>query len=117
MSIQEDLLMPAVSVIAPADSPEVPQVNNQKSRIRFTSNVVGSMYLITDVLCFLVSAPITAFTYSFIRGLKVVPSVHITAFILSLGSYLLIRSSRHAYRRSLLDLRESSDTTFDAVIS
>jgi len=29
----------------------------------------------------------------------------------------LIRSSRHAYRRSLLDLGDHSDTTFDAVIS
>jgi Undecaprenyl-phosphate glucose phosphotransferase len=34
-----------------------------------------------------------------------------------LGSFLLIRMSRQAYRRSLLDLRDSSDTTFDAVIS
>ena len=34
-----------------------------------------------------------------------------------LGSFLLIRSSRQAYRRSLLDLSDSSDTTFDAVIS
>ena len=43
--------------------------------------------------------------------------VHVTAFILMLGSFLLIRSSRQAYRRSLLDLRDSSDTAFDAVIS
>ena len=42
---------------------------------------------------------------------------HIGAFILMLGSFLLLRMSRHAYRRSLLDLSESSDTTFDAVIS
>jgi Undecaprenyl-phosphate glucose phosphotransferase len=34
-----------------------------------------------------------------------------------LGSFLLIRSSRQAYRRSLLDLSDNSDTTFDAVIS
>ena len=34
-----------------------------------------------------------------------------------LGSFLLIRSSRQAYRRSLLDLGDHSDTTFDAVIS
>jgi hypothetical protein len=34
-----------------------------------------------------------------------------------LGSFLLIRMSRQAYRRSLLDLSDSSDTTFDAVVS
>jgi len=85
--------------------------------LRFTSNVVGSMFLITDVLCFLVSAPITFFAYSLVRSQFLAVQVHITAFILMLGSFLLIRSSRHAYRRSLLDLRDNSDTTFDAVIS
>ena len=84
---------------------------------RFTSNVVGFLFLITDIVCFIVSAPITLAAYSVVRGQQLVVSVHITAFILMLGSFLLIRTSRQAYRRSLLDLRDSSDTTFDAVIS
>jgi polysaccharide biosynthesis protein PslA len=84
---------------------------------RFTSNVVGSLFLITDIVCFIVSAPITLAAYAVVRGQQLVVSVHITAFILMLGSFLLIRMSRQAYRRSLLDLRDSSDTTFDAVIS
>src|SRR3954454_10316130 len=88
-----------------------------KRGIRFTSNVVGSLTLLTDIVCFIVSAPITLIAYSLVRGQRIVVSVHITAFILMLGSYLLIRMSRQAYRRSLLDLRDSSDTTFDAVIS
>ena len=86
-------------------------------RLRFTSNVVGSLFLLTDIVCFIVSAPITLAAYSIVRGSHIVAPVHITAFILMLGSFLLIRSSRHAYRRSLLDLRDTSDTTFDAVIS
>ena len=86
-------------------------------RLRFTSNVVGSLFLLTDIVCFVVSAPITLALYSLVRGLRFAVPVHITAFILMLGSFLLIRSSRHAYRRSLLDLRDTSDTTFDAVIS
>ena len=73
--------------------------------------------MLTDILCFVVSAPITLAVYSAIRGSRVLAPVHITAFILMLGSFLLIRISRQAYRRSLLDLRDSSDTTFDAVIS
>src|SRR5919107_275595 len=95
------------------------RVTPQKPRsgIRFTSNVVGSLFLVTDIICFIASAPITLAAYAVIRGQRVVPSVHITAFILMLGSFLLIRMSRQAYRRSLLDLRDSSDTTFDAVIS
>jgi len=85
--------------------------------LRFTSNVVGSLFLVTDLICFVLATPITLAAYSLIRGSKLEVSVHITAFVLMLGSYLLIRSSRQAYRRSLLDLSDTSDTTFDAVIS
>ena len=88
-----------------------------KSSVRFTSNVVGFLFLLTDIACFVVSAPITLLAYSLLRGSRLAVPVHITAFILMLGSFLLIRTSRQAYRRSLLDLRDSSDTTFDAVIS
>src|SRR4051812_37895028 len=110
MRMDDNLRVPAATPIvgmAPGQPDE--RSSGTQRGLRFTSNVVGSMYFITDILCFLVSAPITAFTYSEVRGLRVVAPVHITAFILMLGSYLLIRSSRHAYRRSLLDLRESSD--------
>lgn len=107
----------------PTPSPELEDagvtrpVSRSSSGIRFTSNVVGSLFLLTDIVCFLISAPITLAAYSVLRGSHLLAPVHITAFILMLGSFLLIRSSRQAYRRSLLDLRDSSDTTFDAVIS
>jgi hypothetical protein len=105
---------PAFSEPAPLASVEP---SPRKRSLRFTSNVVGSLFLFTDVLCFIISAPITFVAYSLLRGQGVVLSVHLTAFVLMLGSYLLIRASRQAYRRSLLDLSDSSDTTFDAVIS
>jgi Undecaprenyl-phosphate glucose phosphotransferase len=85
--------------------------------LRFTSNVVGSLFLLTDIVCFILAAPITLAAYSLVRGARLAVPVHVTAFILMLGSFLLIRSSRQAYRRSLLDLSDNSDTTFDAVIS
>jgi Undecaprenyl-phosphate glucose phosphotransferase len=87
------------------------------SGVRFTSNVVGTLFLVTDIICFVISAPITLAAYVELRGARIVIPVHVTAFILMLGSFLLIRSSRQAYRRSLLDLGDHSDTTFDAVIS
>ena len=89
----------------------------RKTSLRFTSNVVGSLFVVTDIAWFLISAPITLAAYSLVRGSRLAIPVHITAFILMVGSFLLIRTSRQAYRRSLLDLRDSSDTTFDAVIS
>src|SRR5579884_372655 len=87
------------------------------SKIRFTSNVVGSLFVVGDIICFAVSAPITLVVYALLRGSRLAIPVHVTAFALMLGSFLLIRTSRQAYRRSLLDLRDNSDTTFDAVIS
>ena len=92
-------------------------VSARKPGLRFTSNVVGTLFVLTDITCFVISAPIALAAYSLVRGSRLALPVHITALILMLGSYLLIRMSRQAYRRSLLDLRESSDTTFDAVIS
>jgi Undecaprenyl-phosphate glucose phosphotransferase len=112
---------PTLSASAEAAQSEVPieaiQARPRPGGLRFTSNVVGSLFIITDIICFLVSAPITLAAYSVVRGQSFVVPVHLTAFVLMLGSFLLIRMSRQAYRRSLLDLRDSSDTTFDAVIS
>src|SRR5260221_2357868 len=105
---------------SPPDAQESPVAAEQRSAsagLRFTSNVVGSLFLVTDIICFIVAAPITLLAYSLVRGSRLDVSVHVTAFVLMLGSFLLIRSSRQAYRRSLLDLSDNSDTTFDAVIS
>ena len=112
-----DELLPADS--APeADPLTVPAAARPNSGgLRFTSNVVGSLFLLTDIVCFILAAPITLAAYSLVRGARLAVPVHVTAFILMLGSFLLIRSSRQAYRRSLLDLSDNSDTTFDAVIS
>jgi Undecaprenyl-phosphate glucose phosphotransferase len=110
-----DDCLPAAS---PAEDPIATAAGPRRSGgLRFTSNVVGSLFVVTDIICFIVAAPITLAAYSLVRGSRLAVPVHITAFILMLGSFLLIRSSRQAYRRSLLDLSDNSDTTFDAVIS
>jgi Undecaprenyl-phosphate glucose phosphotransferase len=110
-------LAPAAEAACDAVDVTVVTSSSAKRRLRFTSNVVGSLFLLTDIVCFIVSAPITLAAYSVVRGQRIVAPVHITAFILMLGSFLLIRMSRQAYRRSLLDLGDHSDATFDAVIS
>ena len=119
MRMDDNICLPsAASSVAEDESSSSPAAErNKASRLRFTSNVVGTLFLVTDIICFVISAPITLAAYSEVRGLRLAIPVHITAFILMLGSFLLIRSSRHAYRRSLLDLGDHSDTTFDAVIS
>jgi Undecaprenyl-phosphate glucose phosphotransferase len=116
MEMDDNLHLPAAANAAPEESVvEFRQAAKQK--LRFTSNVVGSLFFVADVICFAMSAPITVAAYALLRGSRLDVPLHVTAFILMLGSFLLIRISRQAYRRSLLDLRDSSDTTFDAVIS
>jgi Undecaprenyl-phosphate glucose phosphotransferase len=119
MDMDDNLLVPASAEPAPEEAAAVVAAVNQRPTraVRFTSNVVGSLFFFTDTLCFIVSAPIALGVYSVVRGSRFMVPVHVTAFILMLGSFLLIRTSRQAYRRSLLDLRDSSDTTFDAIIS
>jgi Undecaprenyl-phosphate glucose phosphotransferase len=89
-----------------------------KETLRFTSNVFGSLVLLTDVAAFLVSAPIALLIYELVRQSPVVPTVHILAFVLMLGGFLTIRSSRNAYRKSLVERSEGySVAAFDAAIS
>jgi Undecaprenyl-phosphate glucose phosphotransferase len=110
-------LSASTKVADPDLASEALDARRSRGGLRFTSNVVGSLFILTDIICFLISAPVTLAAYSVVRGQSFVVPVHITAFVLMLGSFLLIRMSRQAYRRSLLDLRDNSDTTFDAVIS
>jgi Undecaprenyl-phosphate glucose phosphotransferase len=119
MRMDDNYCVPAPVEVASATEAKGESTNPRpvKRGLRFTSNVVGSLFLIADILCFIVSAPITLAAYSIVRGSRVAFPVHITAFILMLGSFLLIRTTRQAYRRSLLDLRDSGDAAFDAVVS
>jgi Undecaprenyl-phosphate glucose phosphotransferase len=119
MRMDDNLVSIASTQAAPEDAGVVMKAANRRAsrKRRFTSNVVGSLFFLTDITCCAVSAPITLGIYALLRGARLNVPVHLTAFVLMLGSFLLIRISRQAYRRSLLDLRESSDTAFDAVIS
>ena len=86
--------------------------------IRFTSNIVGPIFLTADLLCLFASIPVALLAYDFLRGARVVASVHVFAFAVLAASFLLLRSSKRAYRRTLVDLvHEEGDAFVDAVIS
>ena len=88
------------------------------SGLRLTSNVVGTLHFCMDLMSFFVAAPLSIFAYTLLRQRELVAPVHIFAFCLMLGSFLLIRSSRSAYGRSLFDAGDShSGVTFDAIMS
>jgi Undecaprenyl-phosphate glucose phosphotransferase len=86
--------------------------------IRFTSNIVGPIFLAVDLFCLAASVPVTLYAYDFLVGDRVVASVHVFALAVLSASFLLLRSSKRAYRRTLVDLmHEEGDALVDAVIS
>jgi Undecaprenyl-phosphate glucose phosphotransferase len=97
---------------------EVAAGSSSSRPIRFTSNIVGPIYLAADLLCLFASIPVALLAYDFLRGARVVASVHIFAFAVLAASFLLLRSSKRAYRRTLVDLmHEEGDAFVDAVVS
>jgi Undecaprenyl-phosphate glucose phosphotransferase len=77
---------------------------DQSRRLRFTSNIVGPIFLIADLMCIIVSAPLALIGYRLLTSGRIEPSVHVFALCAVAATYLLIRNSRHAYRRTLLNL-------------
>jgi Undecaprenyl-phosphate glucose phosphotransferase len=91
---------------------------NTQPTVRFTSNVYGSLLLMADLLSFIVTVPVSVAIYSALRETPLVVRVQVFAFLLMLGSFILIRSSRHSYSRSLSDGKdEPLMLAFDAVLS
>jgi Undecaprenyl-phosphate glucose phosphotransferase len=86
--------------------------------VRFTSNIVGPIFLLVDILCLALSVPAALLAYDIVIGERVIYSVHIFALAVLAASFLLLRSSKRAYRRTLVDLtHEGDDAMVDAVIS
>jgi polysaccharide biosynthesis protein PslA len=90
----------------------------RKPPVRFTSNIVGPIVLLADLGCLFISAPAALLTYRYLIGERVILSVHIFAFAVMAASFLLIRSSRRTYRRTLVDLfHEEGDVFVDAIVA
>jgi Undecaprenyl-phosphate glucose phosphotransferase len=86
--------------------------------VRFTSNIVGPIFLLTDMACLVISVPMALAAYRVLVGEGVLYSVHLFALAVLTASFLLIRSSRRAYRRTLVDLmHEEGDALVDATVS
>lgn len=114
MSPPDDAVMSQGSLtgsVAPASS-------RNGRPIRFTSNIVGPIFLAADLFCLAASVPVALLAFDLLRGVRVIASVHIFAFAVLAASFLLLRSSKRAYRRTLVDvMHEQGDALVDAVIS
>ncbi|AGH48392.1 MULTISPECIES: undecaprenyl-phosphate glucose phosphotransferase [Sphingomonadales] len=66
-------------------------------KVRFTSNVIASMAVVTDFICLLLAVPISLFVYDLLVGDLFDASIHSTAAIIAAVNFFLIRLSRDAY--------------------
>jgi Undecaprenyl-phosphate glucose phosphotransferase len=97
---------------------EAPISQQASRRARFTSNIAGPIFFLADVLSILLSIPLSVVIYALLRGDRIITSVHVFAVCAAAGTYLLIRTSRHAYRRTLANLFDhEADTIIDALAS
>ncbi|QNN65331.1 undecaprenyl-phosphate glucose phosphotransferase [Sphingomonas rhizophila] len=88
------------------------------STLRFTSNIVGPAILMADVICLGLSAVMALLLYDAIFDTPVVPAVHRFALVVVSVSFLLLRSSKQAYRQTLMNgLQDSGEAVFDAAVS
>ena len=86
--------------------------------VRFTSNIVGPLLFTSDIACLLISLPVALVAYDLIIGDRVIESVHVFAFAVMAGSFLLLRSSRGAYQRTLVEFaRDEQDGVIDGIIA
>jgi Undecaprenyl-phosphate glucose phosphotransferase len=101
----------------PAPTPVVAQASKPR-RVRFTSNIAGPIFLIADLLCLGLSIPLALLGYSLLFNDRLVASVGLFAFSAAAATYLLIRASRHAYTRTLVNLFDhEADSVIDALAS
>ncbi|HEX2625229.1 MAG TPA: exopolysaccharide biosynthesis polyprenyl glycosylphosphotransferase [Sphingomicrobium sp.] len=88
------------------------------AKLRFTSNIVGPLCFLTDLLCLLLSGPLSIVGYQLLFGGAVALSVHLFALVVVTVSFLLLRSSNHAYRQSLFTgAQDTGEAVFDAAVS
>ena len=101
-----------------ARSPATSGSADMAQTVRFTSNIAGPIFFVADLLCICISGLAALFGYSLLRGEPLALSVNLFALFAAAATYLLIRTSRHAYRRALTNLYDhEADTVVDALAS
>ena len=69
--------------------------------LRFTSNVCGTLYLVADLCALALSVPVSLVAYHYLVGSTLNVPVHVFSLFVVMCAFLLIRSSKQAYRVTL----------------
>lgn len=114
---QEETRVPEEEIsFSPAS---LPQRRAGPSRdVRFTSNIVGPLLFLRDLLSFTLAVPLALLTYSWLFGDRLLISVHLFAFVAMLGTFILLRVSKDSYLQNLFTIGDRADSAiFDALLS
>lgn len=89
-----------------------------QSAVRFTSNIVGPLLFVRDLLSFALAVPVAYSIYHWLLGNRLVESVHLFAGTAMIGTFFLLRISKDAYLQNLFTMNDRSDiAVFDALMS
>ena len=108
------------AIVLPEEEPARPPspIASRPRVVRFTSNIAGPIFFLADILCIMASLPLALVGYKLLVGGKLVPSVSLFAYAAAGAAYILIRASRQAYRRTLVNLFDNeADAIIDALAS
>jgi len=90
----------------------------QPNRTRFTSNIVGPLLFLRDVLTIAIAAPLSLLLYRFFIGADLFLSVHLFAFTAMVATFFILRGSKDAYLQNLFSIHEKSDSVvIDMILS
>lgn len=84
---------------------------------RYTSNIVGPLLFLRDLLSFLLAFPVALIAYQGLVGQTLNQSVHYFAATAMFGAFILLRVSKDSYLQNLFTLNERGDSAiFDALL-
>ena len=104
--------------VEPENEPVVRGNFAQPGGIRFTSNIVGPLLFLRDLLSCALAVPIALAVYYGLIGGELVPSVHLFAGTTMVATFLLLRVSKDSYHQNLFSIYERADGAgFDVILS
>jgi polysaccharide biosynthesis protein PslA len=90
----------------------------QPHRVRFTSNIVGPLLFLRDMLSCALAVPLSLLIYHLLIGSRLDMSVHLFAGTAMIAAFILLRVSKDTYLQNLFSIHERTDSAiFDVLLA
>lgn len=102
----------------PSGSRPASRASALQPAVRFTSNIVGPLLVVRDLVVLALSVPVAYSIYRWLFSNHLVESVHLFAGTAMVGTFFLLRISKDAYLQNLFTINDRNDIViFDALMS